>query len=190
MRLRVGSGHWVAVSRIALVGLIGSAAAACSADSMRFVGEPVLQSLRRQRARGAPVRRPRLRPSFAVLCGGSDADRFRAGSGRCRPVQAQPLSQPDPHRLRTAPAPHRAAAAPMPARDQRRRSAAQGLQRSSSTTSRRSPATPATPGRCVRARPARPRPAWPTHGAGARPRPLRLKPAKPAADAGRHPPTG
>ena len=40
MRLRVDSGHWVAVSRIALVGLIGSAAAACSSDTMRLSENP------------------------------------------------------------------------------------------------------------------------------------------------------
>ena len=40
MRLRECSGHWVAVSRIALVGLIGSAAAACSTDSARFAENP------------------------------------------------------------------------------------------------------------------------------------------------------
>ena len=40
MRQRVSSGHWVAVSRIALVSLIGSAAAACSSDTMRFAETP------------------------------------------------------------------------------------------------------------------------------------------------------
>src|SRR3712207_1772577 len=40
MRLDVGSGHWIAVSRIALVGLIGSAAAACSSDTMRLSENP------------------------------------------------------------------------------------------------------------------------------------------------------
>jgi murein DD-endopeptidase MepM/ murein hydrolase activator NlpD len=40
MRQRVVSGHWVAVSRIALVSLIGSAAAACSSDTMRFAETP------------------------------------------------------------------------------------------------------------------------------------------------------
>jgi len=96
MRLRTGSRHWVAVSRIALVGLIGSAAAACSTDTARFsqspFSNPFAASERMEGAASAPSQ-PQASPSYA------------AAPMPTAPVQAQALPPVQTQPLRTVAAP-------------------------------------------------------------------------------------
>jgi murein DD-endopeptidase MepM/ murein hydrolase activator NlpD len=107
MRLRVGSGQWIAVSRIALVGLIGSTAAACSTDTMRFAenpfSNPFASSERVASSEPAPSAPAQPYASAAAPTPSVHAQALP-------PVQSQPLSQP----TRTAAAP--AAYTPAPTR--------------------------------------------------------------------------
>src|SRR5690349_1324569 len=100
MRLRVGSGHWGAVSRIALVGLIGSAAAACSTDSARFAenpfSNPFAASERIDTTASTP--QPQSQPSYSA----SPMPTPSVHAQALPPVQSQPLSQPT--RIASAPA--------------------------------------------------------------------------------------
>jgi murein DD-endopeptidase MepM/ murein hydrolase activator NlpD len=97
MRLRVSSGHWAAVSRIALVGLIGSAAAACSTDSARFSENPFSNPFAASERvdTGASTPSPQASPSSA------------AAPMPTAQVQAQALPpvQSQPSRIASAPAP-------------------------------------------------------------------------------------
>ena len=97
-----GSGRWVAVSRIALVGLIGGAAAACSTERMRFA-EP-RSRIPCQAARGARYA-DRASQSHPVSC-------RRADQPTSRRSQSQALP---PFRLNPCPSPAARAAAPVPA---------------------------------------------------------------------------
>lgn len=100
MRLRVCSGHWIAVSRIALVGLIGSAAAACSTDSARFAENPFsnpFAASERMDTSASPA--PQPSPSYAAAPMPTPSVQAQA----LPPVQSQPLSQPT--RIAAAPAP-------------------------------------------------------------------------------------
>jgi murein DD-endopeptidase MepM/ murein hydrolase activator NlpD len=100
MRLRVCSGHWVAVSRIALVGLIGSAAAACSTDSARFAENPFsnpFAASERMDTSASPA--PQPSPSYATAPMPTPSVQAQA----LPPVQSQSLSQPS--RIASAPAP-------------------------------------------------------------------------------------
>jgi biotin carboxyl carrier protein len=102
MRLRVGSGHWVAVSRIALVGLIGSAAAACSTDSARFSENPFsnpFASSERMETTASTASQPQGQPSYSAAPMATPSVHAQA----LPPVQSQPLSQPT--RIASAPAP-------------------------------------------------------------------------------------
>src|SRR3712207_6037015 len=93
MRLRMGSEHWVAVSRIALVGLIGSAAAACSTDSARFAENPFsnpFAASERMDAEASAASQPQASPSYAAAPMPTPSVQAQA----LPPVQAQPLSQP------------------------------------------------------------------------------------------------
>src|SRR5918993_4357535 len=100
MRLRVSSGHWAAVSRIAMVGLIGSAAAACSTDSARFAqnpfSNPFAASERMEDGASTPSQ-PQASPSYAAAPMPTASVQAQA----LPPVQAQPLSQPT--RIASAP---------------------------------------------------------------------------------------
>ncbi len=112
--MRVVSGHWVAVSRIALVSLIGSAAAACSGDSARFAENPFANPFANSErvAPGTPMA-SQPTPSYAAVPTPS------VHAQALPPVQAQPLSQPS--RMASAPIsapvqqPRPVAAAPAPA---------------------------------------------------------------------------
>jgi murein DD-endopeptidase MepM/ murein hydrolase activator NlpD len=102
MRLRVGSGHWVAVSRIALVGLIGSAAAACSTDSARFAENPFsnpFAASERMETTASTASQPQSQPSYSAAPMATPSVHAQA----LPPVQSQPLSQPT--RIASAPAP-------------------------------------------------------------------------------------
>lgn len=116
MRLRVSSGHWAAVSRIALVSLIGSAAAACSTDSARFAenpfSNPFAASERMDTGASAPSQ-PQASPSYAA----APMPTASVQAQSLPPVQAQPLSQPTritsaPVQSRPAPAVQTASAQP------------------------------------------------------------------------------
>lgn len=98
MRLRVCSGHWVAASRIALVSLIGSAAAACSGESMRFAENPFSNPFANSErvAPGTPTD-SQASPSYAA--GPMPTSSVQAQA--LPPVQAQPL--PQPARMASAP---------------------------------------------------------------------------------------
>jgi len=92
MRLRVCSGHLIAVSRIALVGLIGSAAAACSTDTMRFAENPFSNPFAASdrfdtsaTPASAPVQTASVAPAVPTPSVQAQA---------LPPVQSQPLSQP------------------------------------------------------------------------------------------------
>jgi murein DD-endopeptidase MepM/ murein hydrolase activator NlpD len=100
MRLRVCSGQWVAVSRIALVGLIGSAAAACSGDTMRFSENPFSNPFASSErvAPGTPTDY-QAAPSYSAAPMSTPSVQAQA----LPPVQAQPL--PQPSRMAAAPAP-------------------------------------------------------------------------------------
>ncbi len=102
MRLRAGSGQWVAVSRIALVSLIGSAAAACSGDSLRFSENPFSNPFANSErvAPGTPTasQEPPT-PSYSAAPLPTPSVQAQA----LPPVQAQPL--PQPSRMASAPAP-------------------------------------------------------------------------------------
>jgi murein DD-endopeptidase MepM/ murein hydrolase activator NlpD len=100
MRLRVSSGHWVAVSRIALVGLIGSAAAACSTDSARFAENPFSNPFAASdRMETSAPAASQASPSYAAAPMPTSSVQAQA----LPPVQSQPLSQPT--RIAAAPAP-------------------------------------------------------------------------------------
>jgi murein DD-endopeptidase MepM/ murein hydrolase activator NlpD len=88
--MRVGSGHWATVSRIALVGLIGSAAAACSGESSRFAENPFSNPFANSErvAPGTSTAAPQPAPSYAA------APTPSVQAQALPPVQAQPLSQP------------------------------------------------------------------------------------------------
>ena len=90
MRLRVGSGHWVAVSRIALVGLIGSAAAACSSDTMRLSENPFSNPFASSErvAPGTPTV-SQAAPSQAS----APVTTAQVQSQALPPVQSQPMAQ-------------------------------------------------------------------------------------------------
>ncbi|HZH10099.1 MAG TPA: peptidoglycan DD-metalloendopeptidase family protein [Microvirga sp.] len=96
--MRVGSGHWVAVSRIALVSLIGSAAAACSGDSTRLSENPFSNPFANSErvAPGTPTA-SQAAPSYAAAPVPTPSVQAQA----LPPVQAQPLSQPS--RVASAP---------------------------------------------------------------------------------------
>ena len=107
MRLRVCSGHWGAVSRIALVGLIGSAAAACSTDSARFAENPFSNPFAAsERMDTTASMAPQPAPSYSAAPMPTPSVQAQA----LPPVQSQPLSQPT--RIASAPAPVQAR--PMP----------------------------------------------------------------------------
>lgn len=108
MRLRVSSGHWGAVSRIALVSLIGSAAAACSSDSARFAENPFSNPFAAsgRMDAGAPSQ-PQSSPSYAA----APMSTASVQAQSLPPVQVQPLSQP----TRIASAPGSVQPRPMPA---------------------------------------------------------------------------
>lgn len=116
MRLRVCSGQWVAVSRIALVGLIGSAAAACSSDTMRLSENPFSNPFASSEriAPGTPTA-SQPAPSYAAAAPMPTAP---VQAQALPPVQSQPLSQPyrtaapAPIQARPAPAVHAAPAQP------------------------------------------------------------------------------
>ncbi|EIM28513.1 peptidoglycan DD-metalloendopeptidase family protein [Microvirga lotononidis] len=100
MRLRVCSGHWGAVSRIALVGLIGSAAAACSTDSARFAENPFSNPFAAsERMDSTASMAPQPAPSYSAAPMPTPTVQAQA----LPPVQSQPLSQPA--RIASAPAP-------------------------------------------------------------------------------------
>jgi murein DD-endopeptidase MepM/ murein hydrolase activator NlpD len=101
MRLRVCSGHLVAVSRIALVGLIGSAAAACSTDSARFAENPFSNpfAASERMDTSASAAPPQSSPSYATAPMPTPSVQAQA----LPPVQSQPL--PQPTRIASAPAP-------------------------------------------------------------------------------------
>ena len=117
MRLRVCSGQWIAVSRIALVSLIGSAAAACSTDNMRFSENPFANpfaSSERVASNEAPAFQPSQ--SYAAPAPMPTAS---VQSQALPPVQAQPLPQPSrmaaaPAQVRPAPVAQAASAQPAP----------------------------------------------------------------------------
>lgn len=90
MRLIFGSGHWASVSRIALVGLIGTAVAACSSDTMRFAETPFANpfSSSDRVADSEPSAPAQSRPVVASV------PTAAVQSQALPPVQAQPLSQP------------------------------------------------------------------------------------------------
>jgi len=96
--MRVGSGQWVAVSRVALVGLIGSAAAACSGDSARFAENPFSNPFASSErlAPGTPTA-SQPAPSYAAAPMPTPSVQAQA----LPPVQAQPL--PQPSRMASAP---------------------------------------------------------------------------------------
>ena len=100
MRLRVCSGHWIAVSRVALVSLIGSAAAACSGDSMRFSENPFSNPFANSE-RVAPGTPMASQPAPSYAAAPMPTPSVQAQS--LPPVQSQPLSQPT--RMAAAPAP-------------------------------------------------------------------------------------
>ena len=107
MRLRVGSGHWVAVSRIALVGLIGSAAAACSSDTMRLSENPFTNPFASSErvAPGTPtVSQPGPSQASAPMA------TAQVQSQALPPVQSQPMAQSARY---AAPAPMTARPAPV-----------------------------------------------------------------------------
>lgn len=107
MRLRVGSGHWVAVSRIALVGLIGSAAAACSTDSARFAENPFSNPFAAsERVDTSASVAPQSPPTYGAAPMPTPSVQAQA----LPPMQAQPLSQP----ARIASAPTQIQPRPMP----------------------------------------------------------------------------
>lgn len=108
MRLRVCSGHWVAVSRIALVSLIGSVAAACSGDSARFAENPFSNPFANSE-RVAPGTPTASQPTPAYASAPMPTPSVQAQA--LPPVQAQPLSQPS--RVAAAPAPIQPRSAPM-----------------------------------------------------------------------------
>jgi murein DD-endopeptidase MepM/ murein hydrolase activator NlpD len=101
MRLRVCSGHLVAVSRIALVGLIGSAAAACSTDSARFAENPFSNpfAASERMDTSASAAPPQSSPSYATAPMPTPSVQAQA----LPPVQSQPL--PQPTRIASASAP-------------------------------------------------------------------------------------
>lgn len=102
MRLRVCSGQWIAVSRIALVGLIGSAAAACSSDTMRFAENPFSNPFAasdRFDSSAAPAAQAPAQNLAATTAVPTPSVQAQA----LPPVQSQPLSQPA--RIASAPAP-------------------------------------------------------------------------------------
>lgn len=108
MRLRVCSGHWVAVSRIALVGLIGSAAAACSTDTARFAENPFSNPFAAsERMEPTASYAPQPTPNYAAAPMPTPAVQAQA----LPPVQSQPLSQPT--RIAAAPAPTQPRLAPV-----------------------------------------------------------------------------
>jgi len=98
MRLRVGSGHWGAVSRIALVSLIGSAAAACSGDSTRFSENPFANPFANSE-RLAPGTPTASEPSPSYAAAPMPTSPVQAQA--LPPVQSQPL--PQPSRMASAP---------------------------------------------------------------------------------------
>jgi murein DD-endopeptidase MepM/ murein hydrolase activator NlpD len=101
MRLRVSSGHWNVVSRIALVSLIGSAAAACSTDSARFAENPFSNPFAAsERVDTSAPAAPQSSPSYAAAAPMPTAS---VQAQALPPVQSQPLSQPS--RIAAAPAP-------------------------------------------------------------------------------------
>ncbi|MEE1611305.1 peptidoglycan DD-metalloendopeptidase family protein [Microvirga sp. CF3016] len=88
------------MSRIALVGLIGSAAAACSTDSARFAENPFsnpFAASERMDTSASPA--PQPSPSYAAAPMPTPSVQAQA----LPPVQSQPLSQPT--RIAAAPAP-------------------------------------------------------------------------------------
>lgn len=114
--MRVVSGHWVAVSRVALVSLIGSAAAACSGDSMRLAENPFSNPFASSErvAPGTPSYPPtptyQSTPSYQPAPSYAATPSYGPGpvatpsvhAQALPPVQAQPL--PQPSRMASAPA--------------------------------------------------------------------------------------
>ena len=117
MRLRVCSGQWVAVSRIALVSLIGSAAAACSGDTMRFSENPFSNPFANSE-RIAPGTPMDSQPASPYAAAPMPAPSVQAQA--LPPVQAQPL--PQPSRMAAAPVqqPRPAPVSPPPAQPKMR----------------------------------------------------------------------
>lgn len=101
MRLRVCSGLRIAVSRVALVSLIGSAAAACSTDTMRFAENPFSNPFAasdRFDSSAAPAQAPAQNVASATAVPTPSVQ-----AQALPPVQSQPLSQPS--RVASAPTP-------------------------------------------------------------------------------------
>jgi murein DD-endopeptidase MepM/ murein hydrolase activator NlpD len=93
MRLRVSSGHWNVVSRIALVSLIGSAAAACSTDSARFGENPFSNPFAAsERVDASAPAAPQPSPSYAAAPMPTAPVQAQA----LPPVQSVPVAQTAP----------------------------------------------------------------------------------------------
>src|SRR3712207_2936573 len=107
MRLGVGSGHWFAVSRIALVGLIGSAAAACSSDTMRLSENPFSNPFASSE-RVAPGTPTASQPAPSQASAPMATAQVQSQS--LPPIQPQPAAQPARY---AAPAPMTARPAPV-----------------------------------------------------------------------------
>lgn len=92
MRRRVCSGQLIAVSRIALVGAIGSLAAACSGDTMRFAENPFsnpFAASERYDTNATPAAQP---GSYQTAAAPMPNPAVQAQA--LPPIQAQPLPQP------------------------------------------------------------------------------------------------
>jgi murein DD-endopeptidase MepM/ murein hydrolase activator NlpD len=98
MTKRVGAGRWVAVSRIALVGVVGSAASACSTDTMRFA-EPFTNpfSSSQRLASSQPESQPAAPMTVAAM------PTAPVQSQALPPIQAQPVAPIQPARVASAP---------------------------------------------------------------------------------------
>jgi murein DD-endopeptidase MepM/ murein hydrolase activator NlpD len=92
MRLRVGSGQWIAVSRIALVGLIGSTAAACSTDTMRFAENPFSNPFASSERVASSQPAPSVPAQQPYASAAMPTSTVQAQA--LPPVQSAPLSQP------------------------------------------------------------------------------------------------
>ncbi len=167
MRLRVCSGHWAAVSRIALAGLIGSAAAACSSDTMRLSENPFANPFASSE-RVAPGTPTMAQPASAPAPAAPMAT-AQVQSQPLRPVQSQPPMQPFRY---VAPAPTRPAPAVQTASAQPAGQPKFRLVDPSKTAPGPAPVASAEPARRVRPGMAA--------TAQAAPAPVRPAPAKPA----------
>ena len=95
MTKRLGAGRWIAVSRVALVGLIGGAASACSSDTMRFA-EPFTNpfSSSERIAASQPASDPTVVAAMPTAPVQSQA---------LPPIQSQPVAPIQPARVASAP---------------------------------------------------------------------------------------